>query len=314
VLAPFARLQRMSGSIATFSFGALGAFVILLSPLSKSFGLGPQDGSLYPPRNTVWTVAHSGLWQTLEPGLDLGEFTAPNGSTVGDSQITVVRSDPSHFKMDLLSVTSLALPDALGIDAWTSRYHLSAAINAGMFERDGRTTTGYARVGTTMLNPTWKPTYQAFLALDPDDPKLPAATILDPECDNIKALETHYRIVLQSIRMVDCKGTNRWAKALRAWSTAALAVDDEGRMLFIHARSPWPVHELIENLLALPLGVRRAMYLEGGPEASLSLATSSKSFVRVGSWETGFNENDHNQMLWALPNVIGIRRASNVQH
>jgi hypothetical protein len=314
MLAPFAGQQRMRGRTASFALGALGAFVILLGPLATAFGFGPDDGSLRPLRNPVSTAGQSSLWQTLEPGLDLGEFTAPNGSIVGNSQITAVRVDPRFFKMDLLSVIGLALPDALGIDAWTSRYHLSAAINAGMFEQDRRTTTGYARVGTTMLNPRWKATYQAFLALDPDDPKLPAATILDSECDNVRALETHYRIVLQSIRMVDCKGMNRWAKAQRAWSTAALAVDNEGRFLFIHARSPWPMHELIENLLALPLGVCRAMYLEGGPEASLSLATSRKSFVRVGSWETGFNENDDNHLLWALPNVIGIRRASDVQH
>ena len=57
------------------------------------------------------------------------------------------------------------------------------------------------------------------------------------------------------------------------------------------------MHELVRTCFALPLGVRRAMYLEGGPEASLSLATSGKSFVRVGSWETGFNENDDNHLL-----------------
>jgi hypothetical protein len=30
--------------------------------------------------------------------------------------------------------------------------------------------------------------------------------------------------------------------------------------------------------------------------------------VRVGSWETGFNENDDNANAWPLPNVIGVRR------
>jgi hypothetical protein len=176
-------------------------------------------------------------------GLDLGEFTAPNASPVGDSLITAVRIDPAYFKLDLLSTIGLALPDALTIDDWAHRYQLLAAINAGMFDQDRRTTTGYARIGTRMLNPSWKPTYQAFLALDPDDPKLPAATILDAECDDVKGLEAHYRVVLQSLRMVDCKGRNRWAEALRAWSAAALAVDGAGRVLFIHARSPWPVHD-----------------------------------------------------------------------
>ena len=57
------------------------------------------------------------------------------------------------------------------------------------------------------------------LHFHPDDPKLPAATILDPECDDVKALEAHYRIVLQSLRMIDCKGVNRWQKSPRRASS-----------------------------------------------------------------------------------------------
>jgi hypothetical protein len=249
-------------------------------------------------------------WRTLEPGLDVGEFKAPQPSTLGDSQITAVRVDPARFKVDVLSVIGLNRKAGLTADAWIKGYQLVAVTNAGMFETDQRTTTGYARVGKTTLNPSWKPTYQSFLALDPDDPKLPAATILDTECDDVKALEKHYRVVVQSLRMVDCKGNNRWAKQPRTWSTAAVAIDSQGRVLLIHSRSPWPVHDFIENLLALPLGIRRAMYLEGGPEASLGLQAAGVSFLKVGSYETGFNENDDNHAAWVLPNVIAVRRLS----
>ncbi len=41
---------------------------------------------------------------------------------------------------------------------------------------------------------------------------------------------------------------------------------------------------------------RRAV---GGPGVSI---------VRVGSWETGFDENDDNVRPWPLPNIIGARR------
>jgi hypothetical protein len=289
------------------------AFAILLCPtLLRS--VAAQD----PARRAdgaMSVVASGDRWKNLEPGLDVGEFAAPNVASIGDSKITAVRIDLRYFKLDLFSAANLALPQSLAIDVWMSSYHLLAAINAGMFEGDGRTTTGYARIGTVKLNPNWKPAYKAFLAIDPDDPKLPTVAILDAECDNVKMLEPHYRIVLQSIRMVDCKGVNRWSQAQRAWSTAALAIDDKNRILFIHARSPWSVHDFIENLLALPsLGVRRAMYLEGGPEASLSLATTGNSFVRIGSWETGFNDNDDNQSQWALPNVLGVRHPRDAQH
>jgi hypothetical protein len=246
-------------------------------------------------------------WRALEPGLDLGQFKAPIASIAGDGAISVVRIEPARFEFDLLSAGALKLPQSLTIDAWMKQHGLAAAINAGMFEPGGRT-TGYSRIGDAVLNPKRKTAYEAYLALDPDDPKLPAATILDPECDDVKALETHYRVILQSIRMIDCKGVNRWQKSARAWSTAALAIDDQGRVLMIHARSPWDVHDFIEILLKLPLGIRRAMYLEGGPEASLSLEGGGVSMLRIGSWETRFNENDANAAPWPLPNVIGVKR------
>lgn len=256
-------------------------------------------------------------WRSLEPGLDLGEFTSPVASTVGDSRVTVARIDPGRFAIDLYSANISKLPGAAPVDAsvgawvpigsWGQQQRLVAAINGGMFEPGGRT-TGYARIGGVELNPNWKANYGAMLALGPDDPKLPAATILDPECDDVKAQEKHYRVVLQSMRMIDCKGANRWAKSARIWSTAALGIDDQGRVLFIHARSPWDVHDFNEILLALPVGARRVMYLEGGPEASLLLDAGGLSTVRVGSFETGFREDDTNTEAWALPNVIGARR------
>ena len=245
-------------------------------------------------------------WQSIEPGLDLGNFIAPNPSTVGDSAITIVRIEPARFKLDLFSAGAMKLP-RLSIDAWTKGQQLVAAINAGMYEPGGGT-TGYSRVGDMTLNPKRKSDYEAFLAFDPDDASLPSVTILDPECDDVKARERHYRVILQSIRMIDCKGVNRWQKSPRIWSTAALAIDDQGHVLLIHARSPWDVHDFIAILQKLPLGIRRALYLEGEPEASLSLDTERVSRVQIGSWETGFNENDDNVTPWPLPNVIGVRR------
>lgn len=61
-------------------------------------------------------------------------------------------------------------------------------------------------------------------------------------------------------------------------------------------------------LLALPLGIIRAMYVEGGPEAQLSLHAGGLQIDLLGSYETGFNENDDNHRGWDVPNIIGARR------
>ena len=231
---------------------------------------------------------------------------SPVASTVGDSRVAVVRIDPARFVLDLYSANTLKLPQPLPID-YGRRVNISpqASMQACSSPAAGlRVMRGWRRHDQSRLESD----YGAVLALGPDDPKLPAAAILDPDCDDVKAMEKHYRVMLQSMRMIDCKGANRWTKSARIWSTAALGIDDQGRVLFIHARSPWDVHDFNEILLALPIGLRRVMYLEGGPEASLMVDAGGFSTVRVGSWETGFREDDTNNEAWPLPNVIGVRR------
>jgi hypothetical protein len=64
--------------------------------------------------------------------------------------------------------------------------------------------------------------------------------------------------------------------------------------------------ELNSRILTLPLGVVRAMHVEGGPEASLSVRGALKMDL-AGSHETGFQESDDNASQVAIPNVIGVR-------
>ncbi|MHB8876747.1 MAG: phosphodiester glycosidase family protein [Myxococcaceae bacterium] len=158
------------------------------------------------------------------------------------------------------------------------------------------------------LNPKWKGGYKAVLVFGPDDPKLPAAAILDPDCDDVHARAARYRVAVQGLRMVDCHRKNTWAKSPKQWSAALVAMDGAGRVLFIHCRSPYPMQALIEQLRSLPLGITRAMYLEGGPEASLIVSEGDRTLERVGSYETGFNEDDSNLRFWPIPNVLGVKR------
>lgn len=256
--------------------------------------------------------AEAGQWRSLEPGLDLGEFTALRPSSVGNSRITVLRVDPAKFSLGLHSANALKLPEALPINGWMREQKLVAAINAGMFEPDG-STTGYSRIGTDVLTSAWKAEYGAFLAFDPADASLPAVSILDSECDDVRALEKRYRVVLQSMRLVDCKGANLWQPSRRTWSTAALGVDNGGRVLFIMARSLWDVHDFIDNVKALPIGLVRAMYLEGGPEASLAVEAGGVSLLQLGGRDASFSGNDSVSRAWKLPNVIGVRRKEGAQ-
>jgi hypothetical protein len=136
---------------------------------------------------------------------------------------------------------------------------------------------------------------------------LPPARILDRSCEDADALARDYRVVVQSIRMIDCARRNVWAPQPRKWSTACVGTDAQGRVLLIHVRAAHATHDLIDVLLRLPLGLQRLMYVEGGPEASLYVKAGGKVVVsEVGSFETGFFETDANAAFWPLPNVIAF--------
>jgi len=245
-------------------------------------------------------------WRELQPGLELGRFVSPRPSDVGDSTVTVLRIDPAQYELRLLSAKLLKLEAGLPAPEWAARYGALAVVNASMFREDGLTSVAHMRSGEAFNNPTWSKDNAVFVAR-PRDAGLPGAQILDRTCGDVPRLSRRYDVVIQNIRMLDCAGRNAWAQQPRRWSTAALGQDGGGRMLFVHARSPWSTHDLIDVLLALPLDLKRLMYVEGGPEASLFVKVGGRVEVEaMGSFETGFFESDTNQRFWPLPNVIAV--------
>ncbi|MGC4122626.1 MAG: phosphodiester glycosidase family protein [Myxococcales bacterium] len=251
-------------------------------------------------------------WRTLEPGLETAQVPLPVKSDVGDSTLTVLRIDPARFELSILGVKSLGLPDRIPAATWLKERGLVAVTNAGMFKlEDGVSTVGYARAGTKVLNGDWKKEYGAALVFGPRKAGLPAVQILDRGCDDLVKASADYDYVMQSIRMIDCKGRNSWGPRKQRYSSVIAAVDAAGRLLFLHCRSPYVMHDYIGQLLKLPgLGLKRAIYLEGGPEATLHVESGATKVVRVGSYETSFWENDGNHDEWGLPNVIAVRRSA----
>ncbi|HET9554408.1 MAG TPA: phosphodiester glycosidase family protein, partial [Anaeromyxobacteraceae bacterium] len=128
---------------------------------------------------------------------------------------------------------------------------------------------------------------RAVLAFDPIAPGAPPLRIIDRDCEDLEEAGKAYASLVQSIRMVSCQRVGVWAPSERRFSSAAVGVDGSGRLLFIHARSPWPVHELVAALLAAPIDLRQAMYVEGGPEAQLYVRGGGTELLRVGASEVG---------------------------
>ncbi len=251
----------------------------------------------------------SGSWHLLEPGLDLGEFTMPTPSTVGDSRLTVLRIDTSRFELRLLNASAPGEGRALNTRGWCDRKGLVAAINASMYQTDLKTSVSMMRTADHVNNPRLTRD-RAVLAFDAVTDSVPPADILDLTCIDFAAQRDHYRSFVQSIRMVSCNQENVWQQQPNRFSTAAIAVDDSSRILFLHCRSPYSTHDFIAALLALPLGIARAMYAEGGPQAQLFVRSGGREIERVGRFEGMILEDNDVQSGWPIPNAIGIARRS----
>jgi Phosphodiester glycosidase len=293
----------------------------MMAPMPSSLRLAPAlfalalassgPGAVAPaaaPREAVTAAAAPAEGFTaLEPGLDLGVFAGPS-PTRGDGKIWVARVDPARFELKVVNA-SAGDGRPRTVRAWAVGAGAAAAINASMFQTDGLTSVGLMRTRLHENNPRRSARYKALLALDPLDPSLPALRIVDAGCGEADGLAPRYGTLVQSIRMVSCERKNVWAPDARRWSTAALGVDGAGRALFVHARSPWPVHDLADALLALPLDLRRAMYLEGGPEAQLYVRGGGREVERVGAFE-GNARDDASAFAWEIPNaIVAVRRA-----
>jgi hypothetical protein len=281
--------------------------------LNKAFPAGgipkpkPLEGHTQHPAsdNDAGRTAPA-QWRVLEAGLDLGVFPAAQKSTLGDSLVTVLRIDPARFALRLLNASAPSQGKSLPAGQWCDKNGLVAAINASMFQKDGKASCGYMRAGTVVNNAKLS-TDRAMLVFDPLAAGLPAVQVADLEEQDADKLLRQYGSAVQSVRMVTAKGKNVWSAQPRMYSTAAIGTDKAGRVLFIFCRSPYATHDFINILLALPIDIRTTMYCEGGPEAQLAVRAPGASLDLVGSFETGVS-NDTNTRPWPVPNVVGIVR------
>lgn len=245
-------------------------------------------------------------WQTLEPGLEYGLFDGPPADE-GDGKIAIVRVDPARFELRLLNASAPGEGALLTARRWAYRAGASAAINASMYQEDYRTSVSLMRT-RDHVNQRRLSKDKAVLAFDPVVSGVPPVRIVDRECHDLAAAERSYASLVQSIRMISCDRRTVWAPSERRFSSAAVGVDAKGRVLFIHARSAWPVHDLAQALLALPIGLAQAMYVEGGPQAQLFARGGGREIERVGEFE-GAARAAASGRAWPVPNVlVAVRR------
>jgi hypothetical protein len=246
----------------------------------------------------VWVLLAASPWEPLAEGVETRTLRL---GTLDD--VHVVRVTPGAATLDL-ALASQAQSDPRTASDWVHRSGAVAGINAGMFESDYRSNTGHLQCGKHINQAHWKSQYQSVLAFRPKDPKLPAFTMVDLDQSGAHETLEKYECLVQNLRLIRAPGENVWQPTKRKWSEAAAALDKDGRLLLLFSRKPISMDAYAKALLDSDLDVVRAMHLEGGPEASLSLRAGKTVVDLNGSFETGFVENDSVASQQPLPNVL----------
>ena len=263
-------------------------------------------------------------FKVLKKGIEYAALPFGAADDPDGGRLHVVRIEPAQvtWQLGLASKgggpsTAEAWAESHGLggprtaQAWADGHGFPGAINAGMYQEDHRRNVGHLHDGEHVNNAAWKSAYASAFAFGPKKKGLPAATLVDLDAPGAREQLADYRTVVQNLRLIKAAGPGTgasvWKPNGRRWSEAAVALDAQGRVLFLFSRAPFEMDDFAKKLLALPLGVVRAMHVEGGPEASLSLRAAGEKSDRCGSYETGFYLRDDNDKQWPIPNVIGVK-------
>lgn len=263
----------------------------------------PSAGTDLPPGATA--AKSSPGWQRLADGLELGIFDSPQSAEIGDSKIRILRIDPAYYELKLLNASVSKKGRSLSAKQWCRQNGLVAAINASMYQADYKTSVSFMRTRTHVNNPRISKD-MTILAFDRLGTGIPEVKIIDRQCEDFRIWKHKYGTLVQSIRMISCRGKNVWRQQPKKYSTVAIGIDKADRVLFIHVGSPFSTHDLINILKNLPVEIDRAMYTEGGPQAQLYIKSGDHEYEFIGHSEIDLGAKTNSLFSWPIPNAIGV--------
>lgn len=249
-------------------------------------------------------------WKTLDAGLLTTEIKGPFVSSFSDSKVTVVKIDPALYSFEFQLSTQYDSVQRTTCE-WCELTGMTGAINAGMYSlKDHISGTGYLKNFGHINNPVFKDNFNALALFSPCDSSSKPFRIIDMVDDHWQHTMNQYQCCLQSLRMIDgnTEAIYWHKKPLIRCSMTVLAIDKSGHVLLLFVRSPYNANEFIDFMLQSGLGIKTAMYLEGGPEASLYVKAGEVEIEKFGSYVSKSNPNDDNAEARKMPNVLGFRK------
>lgn len=239
--------------------------------------------------------------QELRPGLEL-ERVRPEGAPDAPL-LTLVRVDPTRFELRLL--TAQEHGTARTAEAWARDFGLLGAINASMYMPNLRS-TGLMRRGEVINNGAVNPRFEGFLAFRPRRPDLPPVRMEGSDCGSVDSLIANYEVVIQNYRLLGCEGEPIEWKDPKTYSSAAIGLDHRGWVVFAHTGAPCRTSDFSRWLADESRGIEAAIFVEGGPDASLYLSAGETTVDLAGSYQGGVGTGSRRP----IPNVVGFAARS----
>ncbi|NSW44539.1 MAG: phosphodiester glycosidase family protein [Bacteroidales bacterium] len=277
---------------------------VLLLLIFWSCNIGFDDGK----KNTHFPKKIE--WRELMHGLFYAELENPYRSKISDNIVTLVKADPKILDIDVYSNTSFDSVKRTAM-CWSQDFNLNVVVNAGMYNLSNTfQAEGYLKSKKKLNNVRFKESFKMFALFKPfDSLNYTPYDMLDADIESLEGLLDKYQSAFQSIRMIDCNGKQVVWKPRRTIysSMCVLGIDRDNMLLLAFTRSPMSANQMSTLLLHLPIHIRSAMYLEGGPEACLYIKTPDTLISKNGSYVSLTFPTDTNSRYWNLPNVIGIK-------
>lgn len=277
--------QTLSGGIRFKPLALLCALLLVLAWALPSWAGGP--------------------WRSWRPGLEEARFALEASGPAPRPELVVLKIDPARLALRLLCAGEHG-GKARTARQWSREFGLTAVINASMYMKDNLTSVGLMLSKGYVNNPRPAKGHNALLALDPLRPGLAPVRLVDLTRTPLEKIRARYATLIQNYRLFTPDKKNLWKREDQKWSSAMVGQDREGRVLFMICREVYPMPKMVGRLLALPLGLRAAMYVEGGPEATLYASDGRRELNVVGSFGSKAEQTEANTGQWVLPNVIGV--------
>jgi hypothetical protein len=228
-------------------------------------------------------------------------------SNIGDGMLTIVRFDPSIFTIDLIEYKKnnlLKTPEF-----WVDSFDYTFVVNAGMYDlKDQKKHRFYMRNKGTENNPILDTNAKGMIAFNPFSDSCSKFKLFDLTTVSLEEISKSYQTIIQGYRLVDDNGKPvYWDRNDQFCSMVIVAQDNLGLLYFIFCRSPLTHNQMTENILSLDLGLKNAIYLEGGSKAAFSLKIGDFEMKKMGSYVSNYYPFNNNYSMPVFPNLIGFR-------